>query len=167
MAGVYAAYAKNGDALNQKQVNAAQDEMNTLSGITQENKNKDGYSDAQLNNAVAGAKKDMAKIGNNISDSQIRDIVNNQIKINHLGNTINNNQKNQIVNILIEIRDSGALKNSNFKEQADALSKKIQDGAKNIFNKYNTSENQNFLQQLWNNIVNFFSHLFGTVVIIK
>lgn len=167
LAGVYAAYAKNGDALNQKQVNAAQDEMNTLSGITQENKNKDGYSDAQLNNAVAGAKKDMAKIGNNISDSQIRDIVNNQIKINHLGNTINNNQKNQIVNILIEIRDSGALKNSNFKEQADALSKKIQDGAKNIFNKYNTSENQNFLQQLWNNIVNFFSHLFGTVVIIK
>ena len=109
----------------------------------------------------------MAKIGNNISDSQIRDIVNNQIKINHLGNTINNNQKNQIINILIEIRDSGALKNNNFKEQADALSKKIQDGAKNIFNKYNTSENQNFLQQLWNNIVNFFSHLFGTVVIIK
>ena len=89
LAGVYAAFAKNGDALNQKQVNAAQDEMNTLSGITRENKSKDGYSDAQLNNAVAGAKSDMAKIGNNISDSQIRDIVNNQIKINHLGNTIN------------------------------------------------------------------------------
>ena len=77
LAGVYAAFAKNGDALNQKQVNAAQDEMNTLSGITRENKSKDGYSDAQLNNAVAGAKSDMAKIGNNISDSQIRDIVNN------------------------------------------------------------------------------------------
>ena len=61
LAGVYAAYAKNGNALNQKQVNAAQDEMNTLSGITKENKNKDGYSDAQLNNAVAGAKSEMAK----------------------------------------------------------------------------------------------------------
>ncbi len=125
LAGVYAAFAKNGDALNQKQVNAAQDEMNTLSGITRENKSKDGYSDAQLNNAVAGAKSDMAKIGNNISDSQIRDIVNNQIKINHLGNTINNNQKNQIVNILIEVRDSGALKNKNFKAQAAELSKKM------------------------------------------
>ncbi len=125
LAGVYAAFAKNGDALNQKQVNAAQDEMNTLSGITRENKSKDGYSDAQLNNAVAGAKSDMAKIGNNISDSQIRDIVNNQIKINHLGNTINNNQKNQIVNILIEVRDSGALKNKNFKAQAAELSKQM------------------------------------------
>lgn len=167
LAGVYAAFAKNGDALNQKQVNAAQDEMNTLSGITRENKSKDGYSDAQLNNAVAGAKSDMAKIGNNISDSHIRDIVNNQIKINHLGNTINNNQKNQIVNILIEVRDSGALKNKNFKAQAAELSKQIEKNAQNIFNKFNTPENRNWFQQIWDSVVNFFSHLFGTVIISK
>lgn len=167
LAGVYAAYARNGNALNQKQVNAAQDEMNTLSGITQQNKNKDGYSDAQLNNAVAGAKNEMAKQGQNISDSQIRDIVNNQIKINHLGNTINNNQKNQIINVLIEIRDSGALKSNNFKQQAATLSKRIEDGAKNIFDKYNTPQNQNLFQQIWNSIVNFISHLFGTIVLTK
>ncbi|NRN88951.1 DUF1002 domain-containing protein [Lactobacillus helveticus] len=160
LAGVYAAYAKNGNALNQKQVNAAQDEMNTLSGITKENKNKDGYSDAQLNNAVAGAKSEMAKQGQNISDSQIRDIVNNQININHLGNTINNNQKNQIINLLIEIRDSGALKNGDFKGQAAKLSNQIENGAKNIFNKFNTPENRNFFQQIWDSIVNFFSGLF-------
>ena len=74
LAGVYAAYAKNGNSLNQNQINAAQTEMNTLSKITSQNKGKDGYSDAQLNNAVAGAKKEMAKQGQNISDSQIRDI---------------------------------------------------------------------------------------------
>ena len=165
LAGVYAAYAKNGNALNQKQVNAAQDEMNTLSGITQDNKNKKGYSDAQLNNAVAGAKSEMAKQGQNISDSQIRDIVNNQININHLGNTINNNQKNQIVNLLIEIRDSGALKSSDFKGQASKLSSQIENGAKNIFNKFNTPENRSWLQQLWDSIVNFFSHMFGGVIL--
>ena len=160
LAGVYAAYAKNGNALNQKQVNAAQDEMNTLSGITQDNKGKKGYSDAQLNNAVAGAKSEMAKQGQNISDSQIRDIVNNQININHLGNTINNNQKNQIINLLIEIRDSGALKNGDFKGQAAKLSTQIENGAKNIFNKFNTPENRNLFQQIWDSIVNFFSGLF-------
>ena len=160
LAGVYAAYAKNGNALNQKQVNAAQDEMNTLSGITQDNKGKKGYSDAQLNNAVAGAKSEMAKQGQNISDSQIRDIVNNQININHLGNTINNNQKNQIINLLIEIRDSGALKNGDFKGQAAKLSSQIENGAKNIFNKFNTPENRNLFQQIWDSIVNFFSDLF-------
>lgn len=165
LAGVYAAYAKNGNALNQKQVNAAQDEMNTLSGITQDNKDKKGYSDAQLNNAVAGAKSEMAKQGQNISDSQIRDIVNNQININHLGNTINNNQKNQIVNLLIEIRDSGALKSSSFKGQASKLSGQIENSAKNIFNKFNTPENRSWLQQLWDSIVNFFSHMFGGVIL--
>lgn len=166
LAGVYAAYAKNGNALNQKQVNAAQDEMNTLSGITQDNKDKKGYSDAQLNNAVAGAKSEMAKQGQNISDSQIRDIVNNQININHLGNTINNNQKNQIVNLLIEIRDSGALKSSSFKGQASKLSSQIENSAKNIFNKFNTPENRSWLQQLWDSIVNFFSHMFGGVILV-
>ena len=165
LAGVYAAYAKNGNALNQKQVNAAQDEMNTLSGITQDNKGKKGYSDAQLNNAVAGAKNEMAKQGQNITDSQIRDIVNNQININHLGDTINNNQKNQIVNLLIEIRDSGALKDGNFKQQASKLSSQIQNGAKNIFNKFNTQENRNWLQNLWDQIVKFFSGLFGGVIL--
>lgn len=165
LAGVYAAYAKNGNALNQKQVNAAQDEMNTLSGITQDNKNKKGYSDAQLNNAVAGAKSEMAKQGQNISDSQIRDIVNNQININHLGNTINNNQKNQIINLLIEIRDSGALKSSDFKGQASKLSSQIENSAKNIFNKFNTPENRSWFQQLWDSIVNFFSHMFGGVIL--
>ena len=165
LAGVYAAYAKNGNALNQKQVNAAQDEMNTLSGITQDNKNKKGYSDAQLNNAVAGAKNEMAKQGQNITDSQIRDIVNNQININHLGDTINNNQKNQIVNLLIEIRDSGALKDGNFKQQASKLSSQIQNGAKNIFNKFNTQENRNWLQNLWDQIVKFFSGLFSGVIL--
>lgn len=165
LAGVYAAYAKNGNALNQKQVNAAQDEMNTLSGITQDNKDKKGYSDAQLNNAVAGAKSEMAKQGQNISDSQIRDIVNNQININHLGDTINNNQKNQIVNLLIEIRDSGALKSSSFKGQASKLSSQIENSAKNIFNKFNTPENRSWLQQLWDSIVNFFSHMFGGVIL--
>lgn len=160
LAGVYAAYAKNGNALNQKQVNAAQDEMNTLSGITKANKNKDGYSDSQLNNAVAGAKSDMAKIGNNITDSQIHDIVNNQIKINHLGDTINNNQKNQIINLLIEVRDSGALKSNNFKQQASALSDNIQKNAKGIFDKLNTPENRNLLQKIWDSITDFFSGLF-------
>lgn len=168
LAGVYAAYAKNGQALNQNQVNAAQDEMSTLNKITQANQNKDGYSDAQLNNAVAGAKSEMAKQGQNISDSQIRDIVNNQININHLGNTITNNQKNQIINLLIEIRDSGALKSGNFQQQASKLGSLIQQNAKGIFSQINTQENRNWLQNILDSIASFFRGLFGgTVVITK
>lgn len=167
LAGVYAAYSKTGENLNQSQVNAAQDEMNTLSKITKENKDKDGYSDAQLNNVVAGAKQEMGQIGNNVSDSQIHDIVTNQININHLGDVINNNQKQQIINVLIEVRDSGALKNHKFKDQADALSKNIKKNAKGIFDKINTPENRNWLEQIWHNITAFFSHLFSGLMAIQ
>ena len=167
LAGVYAAYNKTGENLNQNQVNAAQDEMNTLSKITKENKDKSGYSDAQLNNAVAGAKQEMGKIGNNVSDSQIHDIVNNQININHLGDVINNNQKQQIINVLIEVRDSGALKNHKFKDQADALSKNIKKNAKGIFDKINTPENRNWFELIWHNITSFFSNLFSGLIVVN
>lgn len=40
LAGVYAAYAKNGNSLNQNQINAAPTEMNTLSKITSPHKGK-------------------------------------------------------------------------------------------------------------------------------
>lgn len=161
LAGVYAAFAQNGNTLNQSQVNAAQDEINTLSGITDANKDKDGYSDAQLNNAVAGAKTQMAKQGTNISTGDITTIVNNQIQNNNLQNVITENQKQQIINLLVKIRDSGALSSSDFKSQAKQLSSDIVSNAKNIFNKLNTEDNQNFFQKIWTNVTNFFKNLFG------
>ncbi len=161
LAGIYAAYANSGDNLNQNQVNAAQKEMNVLSGITDANKGTNGYSDKQLNNAVAGIKSDMAQKGDNITVNQITTIVNNNLQKNNLQNIINDNQKQQIINLMVQIRNSGALKNSNFKEQASKLSSDIMSKAKNIFNNLNTEENRNFLQRIWDSIVSFFSGLFN------
>jgi len=163
LAGIYAAYAKAGNSLNNKQVSAAQNELSTLSGITKDNKDKDGYSDAQLNNAVAGAKKDMAQKGSNVTKNEITTIVNNQITNNNLTNVITNNQKTQIINLLVKIRDSGALDSSSFKTQAGSLMKNIQSNAKGIFNKLNTPENQNAFQKVWTSITNFFSSIFKSI----
>lgn len=163
LAGVYAAYAKSGNSLNTKQVTAAQDELSTLSGITQANKSKDGYTDSQLNNAVAGAKKEMAQKGSNITKNEITTIVNQQITNNNLTNVITNNQKTEIINLLVKIRDSGALDSSSFKTQANSLMKNIQSNAKGVFSKLNTKENQNLLQKMWSAIVNFFSSIFKSI----
>lgn len=163
LAGVYAAFAQNGDALNQKQVTAAQNEMGTLNDINQANKGKDGYSDAQLNNAVAGAKEEMAQKGTNITTGDITTIVNNQITKNNLGNVINNNQKQQTINILVQIRDSGALNSSSFKEQASKVMSDIQDNAKSIFNKLNTQENRNLFQKVMDAIGQFFQNVWNQI----
>lgn len=164
LAGIYAAYADKGKKLNQDQINAAQDEINTLSSINQNNRNKSNFSDAKLNRAIVGAKKDMAQKGGTLSDDQIRDIINNQIKINHLGNTINNNQINDIVKLLEEVQGSGSLKNKSFVGNAQALSHDFQNIKNKILksqNNSNVSHNNNFLNDLWNQIVGFFNKLFN------
>lgn len=164
LAGIYAAYADKGKKLNQDQINAAQDEINTLSSINQNNRNKSNFPDAKLNRAIVGAKKDMAQKGGTLSDDQIRDIINNQIKINHLGNTINNNQINEIVKLLEEVQGSGSLKNKSFVGNAQALSHDFQNIKNKILksqNNSNVSHNNNFLNDLWNQIVGFFNKLFN------
>nr|WP_125585184.1 DUF1002 domain-containing protein [Lacticaseibacillus jixianensis] len=166
LAGVYAAFAQNGETLNSSQITAAQDEVNTLSGITQANKGQDGYSDKQLNNAVAGMKSQMASQSNSgtqtLSQNQIGNIVDSQLKQNNLTTVINNNQRTQIINLLVKIQNSGALKSSDFKAQANKLASSIQASAKGLFSKLkglDTPENRNFLQRLWDSIVNFFETL--------
>ncbi|NVO88246.1 DUF1002 domain-containing protein [Lactobacillus rhamnosus] len=165
LAGVYAAFAQNGENLNNQQINAAQQEVNTLSSITQANKGKDGYTDKQLNNAVAGAKQQMASQSNNgqqtLSQSQIGNIVDSQLKQNNLTTIINNNQRQLIINLLVNVQKAGSLKNTDFKAQAGKLADSIQNSAKGLFDKLNSSlntqENRNFLQKIWDGIVSFFS----------
>ncbi|MDK7263344.1 DUF1002 domain-containing protein, partial [Enterococcus faecalis] len=100
------------------------------------------------NNAVAGAKADMAKYGSNITNNQITTIVNNQLEKNNLTNVITNSQKQQIINLLITIKKSGALNSNSFKEQAQKLSSQIQEGAKSIFNKLNSQDTKNWIQKI-------------------
>ena len=165
LAGVYAAFAQNGENLNNQQINAAQQEVNTLSSITQANKGKDGYTDKQLNNAVAGAKQQMASQSNNgqqtLSQNQIGNIVDSQLKQNNLTTVINNNQRQLIINLLVNVQKAGSLKNTDFKAQAGKLADSIQNSAKGLFDKLNSSlntqENRNFLQKIWDGIVSFFS----------
>ena len=165
LAGVYAAFAQNGENLDNQQINAAQQEVNTLSSITQANKGKDGYTDKQLNNAVAGAKQQMASQSNNgqqtLSQNQIGNIVDSQLKQNNLTTIINNNQRQLIINLLVNVQKAGSLKNTDFKAQAGKLADSIQNSAKGLFDKLNSSlntqENRNFLQKIWDGIVSFFS----------
>jgi len=171
LAGVYAAFANNGQTLNSAQINAAQQEVNTLSGITQANQGKDGYTDKQLNNAVAGMKSDMASQSNNgnkmLDSAQIGKIVDSNLTQNNINTIINNNQRTQIINLLTTIQKSGALDSNSFKDQANKLANSIQNSAKNIFDKLstslNTQENRNFLQKIWDGIVSFFNSLVSWV----
>nr|UVZ00371.1 hypothetical protein [Lactobacillus crispatus] len=143
LAGVYKACQEQGTNLSQKQIDAAQDEINTLSSINDQNKGKTNYSDSQLNKAIAEAKKDMSNQNHNISDDEIKAIINNQLNANHLENVINNNQKNTIVKLLENVRDSGALNNSSFKLQTNQLVRQINKKAPYLINGSKSSSSTN------------------------
>lgn len=143
--------------LNQKQIDAAQDEINILSQINNADKGKKNYSDSQLNKVVADAKKDMANQGQNISNSKINEIVNNQININHLDSVINSNQRKNIIKLLENVRDSGALKNNNFKNEANQLANQIYKDAHNLITQSSTEHNST---NWFNNLIDTLSHLF-------
>lgn len=144
-----------GNSLNQKNINNAQEEQNLLSNITQSNKGKDGYTDSQLNNAVAGAKQEIAASKNpaSLSRQDIADIVDKELKKNGLNNIVTQNQANQIISLLQKIAASGVMNRQSFKDQASKLSQNIQDNAKNIFNKLKNNKG------LWAKVKQFFSDI--------
>jgi uncharacterized protein YpuA (DUF1002 family) len=155
LAGVYTAYTAAGNSLSQNNINNAQKEQNLLSSITQANKGKDGYTDSQLNNAVAGAKQEIAaaKDPTSLSRQDIADIVDKELKKNGLQNVVTQAQANQIISLLQKIAASGVMNKQSFKDQADKLSQNIQANAKNIFNKLKDNSG------LWSKIKQFFSNL--------
>lgn len=158
LAGVYAAFASNGTKLDQEQINLAQQEQSALSQITQDNKGKDGYTDAQLNNAIAQTKQEMANQGDptKLSNDKIADILDKMLKQNQLDTIINASQRQQIIDLLGKIAQSGVMNKQSFKDQANNLSQSIQDGAKKLFDGLNSEESKGFFKKIGDNISNFF-----------
>ena len=60
LAGVYKIVEESGGIINQDRVSVEQDEMDVLSTITEENKDKEGYSDEALNAAQEQVKTELA-----------------------------------------------------------------------------------------------------------
>ena len=85
----------------------------------------------------------MASQSNNgqqtLSQNQIGNIVDSQLKQNNLTTIINNNQRQLIINLLVNVQKAGSLKNNDFKAQAGKLADSIQNSAKGLFDKLKKS----------------------------
>lgn len=113
LAGVYKAFEAQGEPIDQAQTKAAQDELDSITSITEENQNKDGFSQEQLNKAVAEAKAEIAKQGGNLSVTEIKNVVTEKINNNGLNNVLNDNQINIIVNFINNAQQQGVFTGEN------------------------------------------------------
>ena len=172
LAGIYYSLEKNGAKVSQESKDLAQEELNTLSGINEENAGKKNFDADKLNVALTDIKTAVANAKQNnqdLSKDDIRKIVEETLKNYKLDTTVTGNQINLIVNFAVNLSKSSVISSKNFTKTLTDLKDSIVDKAGDTFNninlKFDTNailkDSGNFFTNAWNAIVKFFSGLVG------
>ncbi|UXS67806.1 DUF1002 domain-containing protein [Staphylococcus chromogenes] len=172
LTGIYKAYEAQGNTLNQKDIQHAHQEMNDLANISEANAQKESYSDEALNQAIADMKSQIAEAKQNnqqINQTTVTNIVNQTIHENHLNKILSDNDIAIIQNLMMNVAQSDVINQDPkaYQKQANALKKDIQKQASDKLDelkKLNTEESRNFLQRIWDAIVEFFTSLYHWLV---
>ncbi|WP_411841896.1 DUF1002 domain-containing protein [Salinicoccus sp. HZC-1] len=132
LSGIYKAYEAQGEEIDTERTQNAQDELETISDITEENSNVEGFSQEQLNKMITEIKIQVIEAGGNLSEDEIRSIVDEQLKENGLNDVLNQEQINRITVIIVNIQESGLFQN----EEAERLL----DSSKGLIDEITSSE---------------------------
>ncbi len=168
LTGIYKAYKESGNDLNKEDIQNANQEMEDLSGISEENKGKEGYSDEALNVSIAEIKEKLAEIqkkqDEQLTKEQVADVVNDVLKKRGLDKVLNEQQTQTIVNNMYNVSQSNVFTSNPkaFEQQAKSVSKSIQKSAGDLLDKakdLDTEENRNILQKIIDWIVELFKSL--------
>lgn len=150
LAGVYKIVEESGGIINRDRVGVAQDEMDVLSKITEENKDKDGYSDEALNAAQEQAKKELAAKtadGKNLTQADIQKTVESALQSQGIKDVMSSNQVKELTTLMSDMKDKNIFED--FVNQLDLSKTKEQIQEKS--------------KGLWENIKGFFSGLWDSV----
>lgn len=187
LAGIYKAYEEKGNSLDNEDIQSANEELEDISNISEENKGKDGYSDEALNASIADIKKELADIrkkqDEQLSQAQVEDAVNKVLDERGLNETLSDNQKQVIIKNMVNVANSKALNDNpkDYYKNAKSVTKDIQsyageklDQAKEKAGELNNDNNKNLVQSALDfikgifdaisnfiqNILDFFSNIF-------
>lgn len=167
LAGIYYSLEANGAKVPQANKDLAQEELKALSAINAENKDKTGYDANKLNVALADIKSALAKAKEskgNLTEEDVRKIVEDTLKNYKLDQVITGNQINIIINFALNLSKSDILSNADFTKTLNDLKQSIVSQAGDSFKNINLNfdadkaleDGGNFLSSLWQAIVNFF-----------
>ena len=167
LAGIYYSREANGAKVPQASKDLGQEELKALSDINTENKDKSGYDANKLNVALADIKSGLAKAKEskgNLTEEDVRKIVEDTLKNYKLDQVITGNQINIIINFALNLSKSDILSNADFTKTLNDLKQSIVSQAGDSFKNINLNfdadkaleDGGNFLSSLWQAIVNFF-----------
>lgn len=127
LSGIYKAYEAQGEEIDTERTKNAQDELETISGIAEENSNVEGFSQEQLNKMITEIKIQVIEAGGNLSEGEIRNIVGEKLEANGLNGVLSQEQIDRITVIIINIQDSGLLQSEEAQNLADSSKNLIDD----------------------------------------
>jgi uncharacterized protein YpuA (DUF1002 family) len=157
LTGIYKGLEEEGIEVDKQDVQNANQEMDDLASINEEQKNdgNDDYSDKALNNAVADMKEQVADKkadGDDISRDDVEKIVNVTLKAKGLDKVLSDNQKNKLVDIVYNTSQSKAMQKD--PKSVAQQSKKLKDNLSDSVKKFN-DDNDGILQKMWNGFKSF------------
>lgn len=132
LSGIYKAYESQGEAIDAERTQNSQEELETISDISEENSNVEGFSQEQLNKMITDIKVEVISQGGDLTEQEIRDIVDEQMAANGLDGLLSQEQIDRIIVIIIQIQDSGIFRS----EEAE----KLKDSAQDLLDQITSSE---------------------------
>ncbi len=135
LSGIYKAYEAQGEEIDPERTKNAQEELEIISSITEENNNVEGFSQEQLNKMITEIKIQVIEAGGNLSEGEIRKIVGEKLEENGLNGVLDQQQIERITIIIMNIQDSGLFQS----EEAQNLL----DSSKNLIDDITSSEGFN------------------------
>ncbi|MDU7560675.1 MAG: DUF1002 domain-containing protein, partial [Finegoldia magna] len=161
LTGVFKAFESNGEKLDSDRIKVAQEELEVVSDINKENKDKGDFNRDKLNDVIVVIKDNIANININNNGQaptleEIKKIVNDAIKENNLENVITEDQKQELVNFFEKYSNVKSIDSKDIKDELSNISGKVIEGAKDIYKK---AEDAGIIDK----IINFFSSIIKSI----
>lgn len=189
LTGVYKAFEFNGEKLDDKRVQVANDELETVNAIVTEHKDEEGFDSSKLNKAVADVKESLIdyKKDNkeNATEQKIRDIIVDASTKYEINNIITQNNIDKLVVYFQNFQNSPAIDSKDIKNQLETFGKdlsekidnllkdkdgklkdgvdKVKDGAKEGLEKAKDFVNSDEAKGFFEKIADFFKEIFNKI----
>ena len=156
LAGVYKALEQSGVEVDEEKTKNANEEIQVINVIAEENKDKEGFSKEKLNGAVVEAKQQLVEqkteSGQNITVEEIENVVQTVIKDNNLQQFVNNVQIGNLSVVLQNFINSEDLDLEKVKDQLNNLASQAKGLAEQEMNKVkeflNTDKGKDFVNSM-------------------
>lgn len=171
LVGVYKALEEKGQEVDPERAKLAQDELETVTEIAEENKDNTDFDPKELDKLVIEVKQKLAEhkeeTGQSASTEQIAIYINDALKNLNLENILSNNNINILINYFDKYQDTSAIDSEEVKENLIKFGNELANNANEFYenNKESIDDAVNKAQEsgLLDSILNFFSSIFNAL----